>query len=260
MTVTLRAAVEATLDELEAQAPSLEAPLAEAHRIYAAAALARGVSLARGSIAALDAGEVVSVGVLARPIWETWLAGIYLLLGGQEAWIRMHWAQVEHDGKVVRANEVDVGTVLGDDREALIELERQRLIAAGERNPDDEASVSIPDLWTMRMAELVGPMLAEIEGDEGNVLGAYDVLYRSHSTWDLHPGTTALAYFIDTDTEVGTAKLRPFQPWLDPLKSIGITAMHLALLGRLVFQAFDIATEQISNDLDRLLALLDPAA
>ncbi|QYG93446.1 hypothetical protein HC251_14125 [Iamia sp. SCSIO 61187] len=258
MTTSLRETIDSTLAELEARVVGLEGPLSEAHQVYAAAALVRGVSLTRAATLALDAGETVAVGVLARPIWETWLAGMYLLLGGHEAWIRMHWAQIESDGKVVRANDVDVGEVLTVDGAALLELERRRLVAAGERDEADDSEVIIARLWVERMADLVGPMLAEVDGTDGAVPRGYDVVFRSHSAWDIHVGTKALEYFIRTDLKAGTATLRPMEPWLEPLSSVGIAAMHLAYLGQHVFDRFDIPSVEISTKLALLVSLLDP--
>ena len=159
-----RVALGATKDELLLRNTPADMPMVVGH-----AAIARTRRLLEGILTLLQADLNDLVGVLVRALFESWLVGVYALLGGAEA---MEQLVAEQDWQLTR-----ILSAIGQSRED---------DGSGIRPNVKELATSVTRLMTER-----GMPNAEFAS------GTYDVLYRLESYRGVHGGLGSLEGYVE---------------------------------------------------------------
>jgi hypothetical protein len=174
-------AARSTLDLTEPWFPHPIDPTAVTNAEVALAGLARCRRLFHGMVELADVPDVA--GVLARVLFETWLASVYVLLGGPDAYerldkndrIHLHRLSTRLLNQLDTDGEVGVGT-----------LRQKATAVVGEARPSGELSVEA-------IAQKVRKLL-EQAGDEhaSFAVRGYAFLYAPQSYVSAHGGIGAI--------------------------------------------------------------------
>lgn len=193
-------------------------------RQLSAGGLARCRMLLEGIVVLIVGGRPDVKGVLLRPLFETWMVSLYLLLGGSEA--------VTH--------------VIGD-------------FAQGSRVLSERHGRPLGDVWQLwlvvdtnarrlkyeEIARKVDNLLdrsGDPLGSRGQVVERYDALYRVESRHNVHAGLGSIGRYVDWQGSPWS--VRPAREEEDAADDAvilgGCMAAHLAVH---VFREFGLSTE-----------------
>jgi hypothetical protein len=192
---------------------------------------------------ALDIGtkpKSAGANVLVRTSFEYWLIGVWACFGGNDAMLGIEKSRVLKERTMAQENKVP--------RQALDKLQHDLdvIVAAQARLLDGKEPSS---LALDQVARRVVPLIVAATGEETEadaVLDAYNIVYRSHSTYDVHP-PKVIGQMLRDDGKV--IRVAPVEPWIDPVTVAGTMAMHLAILGRWI-------DHQLGTDGDEWSALV----
>jgi hypothetical protein len=229
-------------------------------RVLAAGALARSAAILRSARALLQAGELEGIGYLVRGAWETSLVGMYVLVDGFRGVLRLNADQARQELALTRANDVEpeVIAILDDRMSDLVANERRRRAAAGDQEGAD-AFTKFERLKVADLARVLGPQLVEHGFEEdADAAAAYDLLYRSHSTYDTH-GLAAIERHVrfGSDGRLGI-KADP-DGWIDAHRATALVTLYVGLLAKYVLRTFGLpdGEAEATAVLDELHGLLD---
>ncbi len=248
-----------TITEISHITSELEAPEAETAiaKMYSAAALVRSVALLRSAVALIDAGQPEAVGVVCRTAWETWLVGYFIIMGGQQSLIRLAADSLRNKSTIADRNNLGLGieSLIQRDREELESAERSRLKGLGTPHPEG-TPIKFNRLTIESMATEIDRHLTRLDpSEEGSVLRSYNLLYRSHSTFDNH-GLSTFERFIHQNVS-GRLSISPdSKGWISPLHSLGIATLHVSQLALKLSSEFEFDAKGIEAAQDSLIESL----
>lgn len=251
---SLTDAIRSLLDRVDALAPDLTSVHELGARQFAAAALLRGSELARSASLVNEQVGPDPAGILARSAWESWLTGTFLLFGGNAAFLRMEAEAQRQETVLLERNSVPANRAVLDRRAALDQVESQR--RALEEPDRADAEVQWNRLSIEVMARAVGPWIEDTTGESADVTAAYDLFYRSHSTFDAH-GIRPLERLVTDSPDGSHLVLSRREPWIDPDHAVAIASMYLGKLGVWIADDFGVDSCDLSDRLDTLVSALN---
>jgi hypothetical protein len=210
--------------------------------LLATAGLFQAGRLIRSALGLAEGGAVAGVGVLVRSAWEYWLLGTYALVGGHDAFFGLELERYRH--QVFLAEAISPDDPRNDQLRAE-QTEYQRL--ASELLKGKQPSATNRD----QVAARLGPLIdARFPADEpADVVTTYDLLYRSHSTMDVHPPLT-MNQLTTPDGRIDTSK----QPWLEPEKAVRVAGVFVVLLAYWIDTCLHGNPDQVWDELTERLA------
>lgn len=212
----------------------------------ATSAMARAADLLEEALFLADDHPSPGANILVRSAFECWLVGAFALFGGDDALIRIEVERRRNEWNLADKNNASTHTLafLDEQRADLAVLALKLL---GTEKPEG--------VDFQKIAQELQPLIKDQTPDheEADISAAYDLLYRSHSTYDAHPWKVLGQYL--TESALGL-KVVPAVPWIDPVQSVAHMAMYLANLGRWIDCARGRDGEAWSEATTRLVDLL----
>lgn len=180
------------LEAVEAWFPGRPGAETPEHFVWAAGFLARCHALLSGLTTLVEHGEDDAVPALYRPLLETYLAGLYALLGGEEAVATLR-AGMEHDAHNI---EVALGRAGKDDR------------------PKSADKLRLSDYrGGTGLVDRVDALLTEVDPDSaGWARKAYTTQYLTTSFHDTHGGLGSLSGYVADEPDGPAVSLRQDSP------------------------------------------------
>src|ERR1700722_6572588 len=207
----------------------IEIPVDDMDQAVPLLGLARCNRLLQGMVAVKDARLPDLVGVFVRPVMETWLISMYVLLGD------------------VTASRVVLGDFLFHVRRfAGKETDLRKLV---ESWPDEPAQFQWPDI-TSKVLALVDERESFPEHAEAAAL-----LYRFYrwvSTWELHGTVGSMLGHADAISG-RPVEIRAEREGTDPTLHIQIAAFFTGSLGSSIAEVHDVETDPIDPLLDEIM-------
>lgn len=211
-------------------------------RQFAAAGLLRGLDLLGAAVAVLNAGHPDAVGAVVRPIVETWLTSMYLLLGEAAALGALEHELNRNERAMMNSNDIDLGDLFE-------ERERELRDAARYAGVLGEEDVFGKKLTTLDIASRVEAALV----DEPGALGIYNMMFRTYSTHETH-GLSPVRRRVNS-ADVDDLRLQEPKPIIDPRVSIGMAALLMCDLAHRVTTAFEQPSDELEAISDRLMGV-----
>ena len=191
----------------------------------------RAEALLRGVRILIDAGRADLAGLLIRSIWECWVIGLYLLLGGQDSAEHVMAAYRHHIEQYWANRPQDAGPPPQLDEDFWNEWPEPRR------------------LWFDKVTKIVeGLLQASEQGPiEYSGISSYDVLYRLESVFSVHAGKALFDRYVDPATDEQPFERVISSPILqvpvDQLEAMAaVWAAHLAWF---VYREFGISTSEL---------------
>jgi hypothetical protein len=200
-------------------------------RQLAAGGLMRAEALLRGLRILIQAGRADLAGLLIRAIWECWVIGVYLLLGGEEASEHVMASYRHHIETYWNNWPADVVPAPELDEEFWNEWTEPRRLRFDKVSETVEALLQETDQ---------GPI-------EYSGISSYDVLYRLESMFSAHAGMALFDRYVEPATDE-----RPYErviaaPMLQvPVERLeAMAAVWVAHLAWFVFREFGMSTSEL---------------
>lgn len=186
----------------------------------ATACLARAADLVDEALYLAGRPPSAGANILVRSAFECWLVGAWALFGGDDALLGIE--------KERARNEFSLASSVGVGEPAVQHVERQKAdIAALSK---ELLGTEVPSSVKYEQMAAALPRYIKHQTPDHevvNVTEVYNLLYRSHSTYDAHPWKVIQHYLRN-----GGWRVEPPAPWQEPVISSGIMAMYIAVLGR----------------------------
>jgi hypothetical protein len=219
-----------------------------ANHAVATAGMARAADLLDEAMRLAEHPPSVGANVLVRAAYECWLVGVWTLFGGDDALLGVEKERVRNERALATANALPQHAIeylnsQGHDIDQLVD----ELLGSGA-----PSSVKYE-----QMSRTLPPLIKQQtpEHEEVDMLGVYNLIYRSHSTNDAHPWKPIGQYLEPGPLGV---RVQSREPWQKPAVSIAIMTMWLALLGRWIELARGRDGSQWEGVLSQLRVLLEP--
>jgi hypothetical protein len=197
------------------------------YRLFAAAALMRCRAILESLSLLCANNHARTAGALSRGMWETWLVGTFVLLGGTPA-LRDIMASTAHHSLLLR-EKLDLGPDFAEDAERWLE-----------RNRGTTTRYSYEAL-----ARRVQELLRE-RGEDVDVTDQYNRLYRGESGASAHAGLGSIAPYVDTRSEPWGLSLAPES--LVPGERAVLLGLSILLdLAKRVFGEFGLSADELSG-------------
>lgn len=165
----------------------------------------------------------IGANVLVRAAFECWLLAAWSLFGEDDALLGIELYRIEQSLKLVKANGAPARVTNKLKREQAVYLKAcDNMLGKGKR-PRYVGNLS--DL-AKHMPPLIKAKLQE--DDEPDLLQMYDLLYRTHSTFDAHPAKPMGDMIKEDATGTRVARI---EPWKEPIHTTGMMATYVGLLG-----------------------------
>lgn len=193
----------------------------------ASAAMARSAELVEDVIHMTNGRTSPGANIVVRAAFESWLVGAWALFGGRNALIGIERERARNERSLAERNGMPDEDLKRIDRQ----IETLKGVATRVLGTEAPSSVSYE-----RIATALAPLVKAQTTDEedADFLAIYDLLYRSHSTYDAHPWKIIGRYLEETGLGF---KVQPVKPWQDGRMSAAHMAMYIAILGRWIEQA-----------------------
>ena len=189
----------------------------------AAAGLLRAAELLGEALDIGTKSKSAGANVLVRTSFEYWLIGVWACFGGNDAMLGIEKSRVSKERTMAQENKVPQHALDKLQRDFDVIVEAQARLLDGK----EPSSLALDQIARRVVALIVAATGEETEADA--VLDAYNIVYRTHSTYDVHPPKVIGQMLRDNGKLITVA---PIEPWIDPVTVAGTMAMHLAILGR----------------------------
>jgi len=212
----------------------------------ATAGMKRAADLISEAFSLVERRPSVGANILVRSAFECWLVGVWALLGGDDALLGIEKERVRNERNLATSVTISEAAIqyLNDQQTTVSDLSEKLL------GTDAPSSVKYEE-----MARVLPSHIKEQTPDheEVDVLAVYDLLYRSHSTYDAHPWKVIGQYV--QEGELGL-RVKSVPAWQDPVISGAVMTMYVARLGGWIEHARGGAGDRWGDalsDLERLL-------
>jgi hypothetical protein len=215
-------------------------------RQCAAGGLARARALLEGIILVGDGNRADVAGVLLRTLYETYIASLYLLLGGAAAALEV----MGDYAKSARTLAEKHGRPLSPG----IALWHALREAAGPEGPP------VGRLKYENIAGRVGELLqraGDPRGGKGRAMERYDIVYRVESQLSAHAGLGSMGQYVDWKGDPTALRARPAERPDEVEDRVVLAALMTAHLASRVFGTFGLRTEVIELLYERIDTLPD---
>jgi hypothetical protein len=214
------------------------------NQAMAAAGLLRSAELLGEAVELSHLRPSVGANVLTRSAFEFWLIGNYALYGGVDAVVGIDGQRQRHETLLAKMNYLsqDVVDYLKVQQDVLDEAKIELL-----------AGVNPSSMSLEQIAIRLGPLILEATGEQADLLAVYNLIYRTHSTYDAHP-PKVIATMLDMEGDA--VRVLPVPSWNDPLTSALVMTTYLCVLGRTIEQQLGGDLEVWVDVVERLTVLL----
>lgn len=216
------------------------------HLGYGAAGLLRGITLLDEAMYLAAAPPSIGANILVRAAFECWLVGTWAVFGKEDGYLGIELYRIDQELKLVRAN--------NRPKEDIDYLEYQKKVFEGECDKRLGQDVRPKPMNNFAdIAVRLKPYIEQELGEIAEVLAAYDILYRTHSTYDAHPAKQLSQMIREGGDHVHVG---PIAPWKNPVEAVGMVALYLTILGGWIDRAIGVSGDVWGALSDDLLAAI----